>query len=146
MALFEAAKGCLAVLTGFGLLWLVHGDVHGIVERLVTDLHVNPANKYPRVFLNAATVVTDRRLWLLSGLVFFYAAVRLLEGYGLWLQKRWAEWLAACSAGVYLPIEIYEIIHRATLVKMLVLAINLAVVVYMSYVLWKSKAHTAQRS
>jgi uncharacterized membrane protein (DUF2068 family) len=35
-----------------------------------------------------------------------YAAIRLAEGYGLWLGKHWAEWLAVISAGLYLPFEI----------------------------------------
>ena len=49
VALFEGAKGVLVLLAGFGLLALIHKDVHVIAARLIANFHLNPANHYPRV-------------------------------------------------------------------------------------------------
>ena len=66
VALVEAAKGLLVLLAGFGLLALIHRDVQAVAERLVWHSHLNPAGKYPRIFLDAAQKMTDARLWLFA--------------------------------------------------------------------------------
>ena len=59
IAVFEAAKGALVLLAGFGVLGLLHRDLQAIAERLVRFSHLNPASKYPRIFVAAADRVTD---------------------------------------------------------------------------------------
>ncbi|MCZ7627423.1 MAG: DUF2127 domain-containing protein [Candidatus Methylomirabilis sp.] len=44
-----------------------------------------------------------------------YASVRFVEAYGLWLERRWAEWFAAVSGGIYIPFEIYELLYGESL-------------------------------
>ena len=131
VAAFEAAKGLLVMATGFGLLSLLHHDVQRAAEAVVRHLHLNPARHYPRVFLEAAAQVTDTRLWLLASGAFAYAVVRGVEAYGLWRARAWAEWFAILSGAVYLPIEIYELIHRATALKAGVFLINAGIVGYL---------------
>jgi uncharacterized membrane protein (DUF2068 family) len=60
-----------------------------------------------------------------------YALLEGVEGIGLWLGKRWAEYLTFVSTGILLPFEIYEIINRGTVLKVIGFLINLAVVVYL---------------
>jgi ATP/maltotriose-dependent transcriptional regulator MalT len=36
----------------------------------------------------------------------------LAEAYGLWRERHWAEWLAAVSATIYIPVEIHEIVKH----------------------------------
>jgi uncharacterized membrane protein (DUF2068 family) len=103
--------------------------------------HLNPASRYPRIFIDAAAQLTDVRLWLLAALAAGYATVRFIEAYGLWRQRRWAEWLAAGSGGIYVPIEVYDLLHGVTWAKICVLAINAIVVTYMVYALRQSKSN-----
>ena len=84
LALFEAAKGVLVIMAGFGLLAIVHRDAQHLAEALVRHMHLNPARHYPRIFINAAGRLTDHRLHLLAAGAFAYATVRLVEAYGLW--------------------------------------------------------------
>jgi uncharacterized membrane protein (DUF2068 family) len=135
VALFEAAKGLGVLLAGFGLLGLVHRDVQALAERLVRFSHLNPASKYPRIFIDAATRVTDAQLWMLAGAAAAYAAVRGFEAYGLWRGRAWAEWLALVAGGLYVPLEYYHLWHRFTWLKLAVLAANLLVVGLMAYAL-----------
>ena len=61
IAAFEASKGILVLLVGFGLLHLVHHDLQTIAEKLVRLGHLNPARHYPRVFIDAASRTSDAR-------------------------------------------------------------------------------------
>jgi uncharacterized membrane protein (DUF2068 family) len=146
VALLEAAKGSLVLAAGGGLLALAHHDIQRFAEQLVEQFHLNPASRYPRIFIEAATQLTDARLWLLAALAAGYATVRFIEAYGLWRQRPWAEWFAAISGGIYVPIELYELLHGVTWAKTCVLVVNAGVVAYMIYALRQSKSNDRGRA
>ncbi len=141
VAVYEAAKGLLVLVAGFGMLTLMRADLQYYAEQLVDHLHLNPAKGYPRIFIDAAAHVTDARLWMFAGFALIYATVRWVEAYGLWKARRWAEWLAVLSGAIYVPAEIYEVARAATAVHLLLLATNIGVVAYMVLVLWRSRRH-----
>jgi uncharacterized membrane protein (DUF2068 family) len=138
VAVLEALKGAVVLLAGFGLLTLVHKDVQAVVEQFVRRTHLNPARHYPQIFIDAASRVTDARLWTLAWLAFCYAAARLVEAYGLWRERRWAEWFAAVAGGIYLPIEVYELALGVTWVKLVTFSANAGIVAYMVYALYRT--------
>ena len=131
VAVFEAAKGTVVLLAGFGLLSLMDRDLETFVEQLVAHLHLNPAKGYPRIFLDAAANITNTRLLWLAAFALLYAAIRWVEAYGLWLEKRWAEWLAVLSGAIYVPAELYELARGANALKLVLLVINICIVAYM---------------
>ena len=139
VAWVEAAKGGLVLLVGFGFLALVHHDVHAIAEQLVRQFHLNPASRYPQIFVHAASAATDARLWFLAFGALGYAAMRFIEAYGLWRERRWAEWFAVASGGLYIPIELYELWLGVTWAKTCMLALNTMIVAYLGYVLRRTK-------
>lgn len=139
VAAFEAAKGALVLVAGFGLLAVVHRDMRTIAEELIRHLHLNPASRSPRIFLDAAERFSDVHLWLLAALAFAYAGLRLVEAYGLWRARRWAEWVAVGSGTIYLPFEVYELAHGVSWLKLCTFGGNVAIVVYMAYALWQSR-------
>ena len=139
VAAFEAVKGGLVLLAGFGLLALVHHDLQSMAERLVECFHLNPASRYPRVFVRAASALTDTRLWLLAVGAAAYAAMRFVEAYGLWRQRRWAVWIAMVSGGVYVPIEVYELAQGVTWPRLAMLITNAAIVVYTGHAFSRSR-------
>jgi uncharacterized membrane protein (DUF2068 family) len=131
VALFEAAKGTIVIAAGLGLLSLLHRDAQHTAEAIVRHLHLNPARHYPRVFIEAAARTNDSRLWALAGGAFAYAAVRFVEAYGLWRLRPWAEWFAILSGGLFLPVEVYELLRHPTPVKACVLLGNAVIVAYL---------------
>jgi uncharacterized membrane protein (DUF2068 family) len=135
IAVIEAAKGALVLAVGLGVLSLVHRNVQTAAEHVVRLSHLDPASKYPRIFLDAAAHVTDAHLWLLATAAFIYSLIRGFEAYGLWRGRGWAEWFALGSTSLYLPIEIYELGHRFTMLKLAVFAVNAVIVIYMAYAL-----------
>ena len=135
VAVFEAAKGALVLAAGFGVLTFIHRDLAHAADELVRAFHLNPASRYPRIFLHAARSADDARIWLLAAGAMTYALARFVEAYGLWRSRRWAEWLAAAWGGVYIPIELYELARGLTWAKGLLLVVNIAIVAYLIAVL-----------
>lgn len=131
IALFEGAKGAMVFLAGFGLLSLVHRDFEHLAETAVEHAHLNPAGHYPHIFIEAATHLTDARLWMFAAIAAGYGTFRLAEAYGLWRERTWAEWLAVVSGGMYIPFEIYEIARGKGWVAIVALAVNVAIVTIM---------------
>jgi uncharacterized membrane protein (DUF2068 family) len=135
VALFEALKGGIVLLAGFGLARLIHGDLQAAVENLVDHLHLDPAKKFPRIFLDLAANLSDGQLWALAALAMAYAVLRFAEAYGLWFARPWGEWLAALSGGIYVPVEIYELSHGFSALKLGALILNALIVGYMCHLL-----------
>ena len=65
-----------------------------------------------------------------------YGALQLLEGLGLWLLKRWGEYVAVVGTSLFIPLEIYELVERVTWLRIAALLVNLAAVVY---ILWTKR-------
>jgi uncharacterized membrane protein (DUF2068 family) len=72
-------------------------------------------------------------LWLVGAVVAAYAVLEGVEAIGLWLAKRWAEYLTFVATAVLLVPEIYELTHKVSVLKILTLLINLAVVIYLLF-------------
>ncbi len=62
---------------------------------------------------------------------FAYAAVFATEGIGLWMQKRWAEWLTTIITASLIPLEVWELFLRPNIGKVAVLVANTAIVIYL---------------
>lgn len=114
-----------------GLLSLAHHDVRALAYALIGHFHLNPDAHYPKLLLDEAALLANSNLLQTVVLAWAYAAIRLLEGYGLWQDRAWAEWLAALSGSVYLPWEINHLMQHTTAINAMVLLGNVAVVLYM---------------
>ena len=145
IALFEAFKGAVVLIAGFGLLSFLGRDNEEFAEQIIRHLQLNPAKHYPQIFITAMSRLNDSHLMALAGFAAIYAIVRFVEAYGLWYERRWAEWLAALSGGIYVPIEIYELTHRITWIRLGALILNLIVVGYMVWLLTESRRRRAVR-
>ena len=87
IAFVEAFKGVVVLATATGLLALIHKNLNDLAAQLVHYSHLNPASKYPHIFLDAvAHLPQTRLLWLAAGAA-AYALVRLVEAYGLYRER-----------------------------------------------------------
>jgi uncharacterized membrane protein (DUF2068 family) len=139
IALFEALKGLAAIAASLGLLSLVHHDVRAIAYALMGHFHLDPDARFPQMLLNNISALQNANLRQVVLLAWGYAAIRLTEGYGLWRDKAWAEWLAAVSGAVYLPLELSHLLAQTTAINGLVLVGNIVVVAYMVVRLWRRR-------
>ena len=132
LALFEAAKGMLVLLVGAGLLTLIHRNIQYEAVDIVQFFHLNPASRYPEIFLKTLSDINSTNLWFLSVSAILYVIIRMAEAYGLWHNRAWAMWFAVASDALFLPIEIFELYERITIPRFLILLVNIVLILYLS--------------
>ena len=138
IAIFEALKGSVILLAAAGLISLVHKDAQAAAEEIVRHFHLNPASRYPHIFLDAAASLSSGKLWFLAAGALLYSAIRFAESYGLWHERAWAEWLGAVSGSLYVPIEIYELMRGVSGLKVALLVLNVAIVAFLGRAIYRS--------
>ncbi len=133
IAVFKLFKATLLILAGVGILKLAHSDPASVLGQWAAMLGLDPGNSLVDHAIHEAANLPPDRVKEFGAVSFVYAALFLTEGVGLWLMKRWAEWFTVGITSSLVPLEIYELIHHPTIIKVLLLLINIAVVVYLLY-------------
>lgn len=144
IALFETIKGVTAVAAGAGLLSLLHHDLHHLALALIGHIGLDPEAHYPSLLLHYADVLKDANLRTLLALLVLYVALRFVEAWGLWNERRWGQWLGALSGALYVPLELQHLWHHPTWTNGTVLAINVAVVAFLAWQLWHDRRARAR--
>jgi uncharacterized membrane protein (DUF2068 family) len=132
IAFFKLFKGLLLIAVAIGAVKLLHRDMAETVEHWVNLLRVDPDNRLIHALLIRILRVSPHQLKELSIGTFAYAGLFLTEGIGLLLGKRWAEYLTIVTTAGLIPIEVYEISKHLTPLKIGVLIVNIAIVVYLA--------------
>jgi uncharacterized membrane protein (DUF2068 family) len=141
VAVFEAAKGFAVLLAGSGLLLLVRRDAQAMAERIVEHLHLDPASRYPRIFVQLATGATPGRLRLLALGALIYALIRFAEAVGLWHGRRWAEWFGMATGAIYLPFEVVALVRQPSVEPLIALLASVGIVLFLAVRLKKGGRH-----
>ena len=131
IAAFKLVKGALLIVVGISALKLIHTDVTTLLTDWVMRFGLDPGGRHVGRFLLKAAELTPNRLKEVGVGSLVYSALFLTEGIGLWLLKRWAEWLTVIITASLIPVEIYEIYRHLTPARMLLLFINIGVVAYL---------------
>ncbi|WP_055588134.1 DUF2127 domain-containing protein [Peterkaempfera griseoplana] len=61
-----------------------------------------------------------------------YALIETVEGVGLWMARRWAEYLTVIATAAFLPLEIYELTEKVSWLKVATLVINVLAVLWIA--------------
>jgi len=133
IAIFKFLKAALLIALGVGLFRLLHKDIGGLLERWCEALKLDPGSHFVNSVMEKAMHVSPAQMKKLGAGSFLYAGLFLAEGTGLWLRKRWGEWLTVIITSSLVPVEIYEIHRHPSYAKAAVLALNVAIVVYLIY-------------
>jgi len=134
LLLIAAYKFFIALVfaaVGVGALHLVGKDVGDILSSLVSDLRFNPEGRFVNFILDKASLLDDPALRRIGLGAFCYAAVSIVEGVGLYLEKAWAEYLTLAITASFLPIEIRELMHRFTWTRVGIFVINVVMLIYL---------------
>jgi uncharacterized membrane protein (DUF2068 family) len=84
----------------------------------------------PVRLIQKALTADPHTLTIVSIGVLAYGALELLEAVGLWLMRRWGEYVAVVGTAVFIPLEIYELLERVTWLRLVAFALNVFAVVY----------------
>jgi uncharacterized membrane protein (DUF2068 family) len=131
ISIMKFVKGVILVAVGIKLLTLLGRDVELWAADFVNRHGIDMANKYVHSVLEKFAGVGNTQLMQMSGVAFGYSALLFTEGVGLWLQKRWAEYLTAIATGLLIPIELYEVYEKFTWVRVGILGLNIFIVWYL---------------
>jgi uncharacterized membrane protein (DUF2068 family) len=75
--------------------------------------------------------VHDKTIWAIGAVAAAYALLEGAEAIGLWFQRRWAEYLTAVATALFLPLELYELSERITVLRVFALVANLVILGYL---------------
>ena len=140
IALFKFFKATLLILVGLGALKLLNPEVAQRARHWVVALAMSYDRPLTRRLLAVVTRLSPEHLQALGIGAFLYAALFTTEGVGLWLGRRWAEYLTIIATGSFVPFEILEVARRPTAPRLAALVLNLLVVGYLIYHLRKRRS------
>jgi uncharacterized membrane protein (DUF2068 family) len=141
IALYKIVKVILLLAVAYGELRLRDASLaakllswaqarpYGLEHRIVTQL------------LEWFSGLSVPRIHALRIVTLAYAAVFAVEGVGLWMRQRWAEWLTTIITASLIPFEAWEIFFRPTIGKVLILFANIAVVGYLVWHVRKNRGN-----
>jgi uncharacterized membrane protein (DUF2068 family) len=131
IGVFKLLKALLILAVALGVIRLAHGDAAALLERWTMQLHIDPDGRHVGRAVQRILTLDQGHLRALSAGMLVYASVFVVEGVGLLLKKRWAEWFTVVVTASFVPLEIYEIVRRPGAVRVIALAVNLAIVWYL---------------
>jgi uncharacterized membrane protein (DUF2068 family) len=146
IALERGVRGLLLLGAGIYLLFHLNSDFGRLSERVLRAIELDPR----RPFLHRIVVylhhlhASELRAAALFALG--YGGLELVEGTGLWLDQRWAEYLTVIATSLLVPFELYELVRRPTAWKAGGLAVNIAIVAYLAYLLKRGRRGDEERA
>jgi uncharacterized membrane protein (DUF2068 family) len=118
------------------LLALAYGEVRlsdaSLTAKLVSWASARPfglEHKVVTQLLEWFSGMSASRVHALRMVTLAYAAVFAVEGIGLWMRKRWAEWMTTIITGSLIPLELWELFNKPNAGKAAVFFANVAIVV-----------------
>jgi uncharacterized membrane protein (DUF2068 family) len=131
IALYKLVKVVLLLAVAYGELRLRDAS---LVAKLLSWAAAKPYGLEHRIvswLVQLFSGMSASRVTALRMVTLAYAAVFAVEGIGLWLEKRWAEWLTVVVTASLIPLEIWEMFHRPTIGKLAILLGNAVIVAYL---------------
>jgi uncharacterized membrane protein (DUF2068 family) len=139
VGLFKLSKAIFFTIVGAGALRLIHYDLGDVVMNFAQALHFDPESRLVGLLLDKADLIGHHQLRQAGMFAFAYAALCLVEGWGLITRKAWAEYFTVILTMAALPWESYELIYRFEPYKIGLLLTNILVLIYLLWVLKKKK-------
>lgn len=131
IAVFKFLKSAALIALGVGAFKLLHKDLCDLTEHWMRALRLDPGSRYVELALAKVVNLRPDQIKKLGLVSFLYAGLFLAEGTGLWMQRRWGEWLTVIITSSLVPLEVYEIYRHPSALKIGVLVVNVAIVAYL---------------
>jgi uncharacterized membrane protein (DUF2068 family) len=131
IAVYKLLKASLLLMVAYGVLRLHDASLSA---KALSWLAARPEGLEHDVVKRALQWISglsESRMHTLRFVTLAYAAVFTVEGVGLWMRRRWAEWLTTIITASLIPLEVWEMIHNPTIGAALVLVANIAIVWYL---------------
>ncbi|HEY2585562.1 MAG TPA: DUF2127 domain-containing protein [Tepidisphaeraceae bacterium] len=143
---FKLLKGALLVAIGFGVHHLVNRDAGEILIKWARAVRIDPQSHYLHTLIAKVTGLSPHTLRELSVGTFIYGALFLVEGGGLLLRQRWAEYMTVISTSLLLPLEVYEVVREPHVKRIALLVANVLIVAYLVLNLYRTRRRAGEKS
>ena len=124
-------KGTMALLLALSAYSLTDNNLPEEFRRLLEFFHLDPEKKF---FLNLADRVAEitpaNLKWVAIGSI-VYGCFMLMQAVGLVFRVSWIVWLVIAESAFFVPVEVFELAHRPSWVKLVILAVNVLIVWYL---------------
>src|SRR2546423_9205121 len=129
-------KGLVFVSLAVIAYTLSDNDLPTELKSFLHHLRLNPERKFWADLARQFGELTEANvLWAAAGTL-VYSLFSLVEAFGMMFRVSWACWLAIGESAFFIPIEVYELVHRANRerfpwVVFGILVINVVIVWYL---------------
>lgn len=124
--------GLLFAAISLGMISLLNKDMEVFSDRLIFFLNLDLEKAYIQEFVDWLTNIKGGTIIGISAGMFILSSLNLIEAYGLHMRRRWAEWLTVIATSLFIPLELYEVVQKQTLLRIGALVINVAIVYYLA--------------
>jgi uncharacterized membrane protein (DUF2068 family) len=131
--LYKLVKGSLMLVAAIALSAAIALGFEDALRGLASTLQAHVTRAWAVRIAEQIVEVSDRKHLVLAACALsFDGAITLTEGIGLQRGWRWAPWLVVIVTGSLLPFEIVSLVRAVRIGRVLVFAVNLAIVVYLA--------------
>jgi uncharacterized membrane protein (DUF2068 family) len=128
IACFKFGKAALATMVGLGALRLLQPGPAAWADRWLSTVAVRHDRRVVQQLLGLVIGLRPRALETLAVGAFVLAGLFTTEGIGLWLGKRWGQYLTVVATLLFVPLEVVQLARVVTVTRLAALLLNLAVV------------------
>ena len=101
------------------------------LDRFLRWIHLDPETRFFSKLGDRLDQVTPENMrWIGSGFL-LYGLLSLAEGVGLMMRLKWVGMVVVCESALLIPYEFYKLCQSFSVVVLLVLAVNVAIVWYL---------------
>src|SRR5438132_2957453 len=143
IAVERSLRGALLVAAGLYLLFHLSTDLGHLAERIIRSVDIDPRQHFFHRIVARLHRLRPHEVRVAGIAAIGYGALELIEGVGLWLDQLWAEYLTVIATSLLLPFELYELARKPSLLKAGGIAVNIAIVAYLAWMLRRRLAREA---
>lgn len=134
IAVYKLLKALGLLLLATVAFGFVHTQWLEQIAHWVEELPIRTGHTFAMHWMDELLGLSPRKFQLIGAGASIYAALFVVEGWGLWRGKRWAEYLTVFATASLIPFEVWEIFHHLTWLKIVALAVNIAIVIYLWHI------------
>jgi uncharacterized membrane protein (DUF2068 family) len=128
-------RGLVLIAAGAYLLTHLGSDFGRIADHVMRRLELDTRRPFLRHLIEKLHGLHAGTLVITGIAALGYGVLELVEGAGLWLDQLWAEFLTVVATSLLVPVEVYELIRKPTLLKAAGIVVNVSIVAYLSHAL-----------
>lgn len=144
IASFKWLSAILLCALALGIIKLGHRDPADVLEDFIRSFNIDPDGPLLGWMFDKLSLIDQQKLMAVSVASFGYSGLLLVQGTGLYFEQRWAEYLTIVATASFLPFELYELAKKIDAPKIVLLAINIAILVFL-VILVRKPANSASR-